>query len=218
MTEAAPLPSARALRTRGALMAAGLELLKARSIDAIAIDEIVATAGVGKGSFFNHFADKQAFAAQIAGAIRIDLEAQVAAANIGETDPAVRMARGMRTSVAFALAKPDQTRVMLRTLGQAMEPDHPLNAGVRRDVQAALADGTAHHEATRAGVLYWVGLCQALMADVTHRGLSAEECAAELEAMLTLGLLGMGVGPDSARMIAAAEAQQLRAASQMAGS
>ena len=48
----------RRLRTRAALLASGAELLGQRPIDAIAINEIVEHAGVAKGSFFNHFADK----------------------------------------------------------------------------------------------------------------------------------------------------------------
>ena len=41
-----------------------------RPVDAIAIDDLVAAAGVAKGSFFNHFADKRAFAQTIAEDIR----------------------------------------------------------------------------------------------------------------------------------------------------
>jgi len=52
----------RAQRTYRALVDAGLELLAERPIDALAIDEIVGRAGVAKGSFFNHFADKPALA------------------------------------------------------------------------------------------------------------------------------------------------------------
>ena len=48
-------PSPRAARTRAALIAAGFDLLVERSIDAIPIDDLVAKAGVAKGSFFNHF-------------------------------------------------------------------------------------------------------------------------------------------------------------------
>ena len=47
----------RAARTRAALLAAGFDLLVERPIDAIPIDDVVARAGVAKGSFFNHFAD-----------------------------------------------------------------------------------------------------------------------------------------------------------------
>ena len=66
--------SPRAARTRAALLDAGLDLLADRPIDAIAIDELVAAAGVAKGSFFNHFGDKYGFANAIAEAIRTLLD------------------------------------------------------------------------------------------------------------------------------------------------
>ena len=62
--------SPRAARTRTALLEAGLDLLADRPIDAIAIDELVAAAGVAKGSFFNHFGDKYGFANAIGEAMQ----------------------------------------------------------------------------------------------------------------------------------------------------
>ena len=90
-----PLLSPRAARTRGALIAAGFELLAEKPIDAIPIDEVVARAGVAKGSFFNHFADKAAFAAAIADEVRLELEERITTANAGEADPLKRIAGGI---------------------------------------------------------------------------------------------------------------------------
>ena len=94
MTTPAAQPNPRAARTRAALLAAGFELLAERPIDAIAIDEVVARAGVAKGSFFNHFTDKPGFANAIGAAVRMELEARVDAANDGVSDPVARLAGG----------------------------------------------------------------------------------------------------------------------------
>jgi AcrR family transcriptional regulator len=102
------------LRTRAALIEAGADLLAQRPIDAIPINDIVQAAGVAKGSFFNHFDDKDAFAAAIATEVREDLEARVAAANQDVADPAARVVRGMATFIHFALVDPKRTRIMLR--------------------------------------------------------------------------------------------------------
>lgn len=209
MTRAKTEASPRMARTRGALLAAGLELLCERPIDAIAIDEIVETAGVAKGTFFNHFEDKHDFAARIAGDIRLDLEARVGEANEGESDPAQRMARGMRVAVEFALTDRRRAQVMLRTLGDALGADHPLNKGVLRDVRDALAAGEARPQAAEAGVLFWLGLCHALMVDVAHRQLSTSVSASALQAMIVLGLTGIGVGNRQAEAIAEGEARHL---------
>ena len=66
--------SPRAARTRAALLDAGLELMVERPIDAIPIDDFIARAGVAKGSFFNHFTDKQSFANAVAAKVRQELE------------------------------------------------------------------------------------------------------------------------------------------------
>ena len=88
-----PNPSnPRAQRTRTALLDAGFALLAERPIDAIAIDDIVARAGVAKGSFFNHFTDKPGFARALGEQVRLALEARVGAANRDVSDPVLRLA------------------------------------------------------------------------------------------------------------------------------
>ncbi|MFM7445989.1 MAG: preprotein translocase subunit SecG, partial [Tabrizicola sp.] len=105
--------SPRAKRTRAALIAAGFDLLVERPIDAIPIDDVVAKAAVAKGSFFNHFRDKQAFAEAIATEVRLELENQVALANADVVDPVARIAGGMRIGAELlkTTVKPIKTTV-----------------------------------------------------------------------------------------------------------
>jgi AcrR family transcriptional regulator len=185
--------SPRAARTRAALIAAGFELLAAKPIDAIAIDEVVARAGVSKGSFFNHFADKHAFAAAIAAEVRLELEDEVRCANHGVTDPVERIANGMRVSARFAIRNPKRTVVLLRGSESVTTRSHPLNKGVSQDFDEAGNLGLIRPEAIRGGVLYWLGLCQALMAsllDASDRPVDAE---GRLREMMVLGLGGLGL-------------------------
>ena len=53
-------------RTRDALLNAGRSLFAHRDVDGVSVDEIVEAAAVAKGSFYNHFADKDVFAREIA--------------------------------------------------------------------------------------------------------------------------------------------------------
>ena len=53
------------LNTREQLLAAGLETLHARGFNATGVQDIVDAAGVPKGSFYNHFASKDALGAEI---------------------------------------------------------------------------------------------------------------------------------------------------------
>lgn len=196
--------SPRIRRTRAALIAAGLDLLVERPIDAIAIDEVVARAGVAKGSFFNHFADKQHFAAAVAGEVRAGLEEEVARANAGVADPVVRLAGGMGVAAAFACREPRRAVVLMRHLAAAAQTDHPLNRGLREDLEAAIAAGLLRPEAATSGLAYWLGLCQVVMVVIVETQPSPARAAARLAEMLAMGLAGLGVAPAHAAAASAA--------------
>lgn len=188
-----PNPSPRAVRTRAALIAAGFELLVERPIDAIPIDDVVAKAGVAKGSFFNHFADKQDFAAAIATEVRVELEALVTYTNTGISDPIARIANGMRVAAEFAITNPKRTTVLLRSHANSTARNHPLNQGLVDDFNSARACGLLRREAEESGVLYWLGLCQVLMSNLIERRLDHAESNRRIADMITLGLAGLGI-------------------------
>lgn len=194
--------SPRAARTRSALIAAGFDLLAVKPIDAIPIDEVVAKAGVAKGSFFNHFADKHAFAAAIAAEVRLELEDQVTRANADVADPVERIANGMRVSAAFAINNPKRTAALLRGSGNMTARSHPLNKGVADDFDQAGRLGLLSPEAKGSGVLYWLGLCQALMAGLLDTPGAPSETQPPVREMLVLGLTGLGVQRGEAARIA----------------
>jgi AcrR family transcriptional regulator len=199
----------RAQRTRQALIEAGFELLAERPIDAIAIDEVVARAGVAKGSFFNHFTDKPGFGNAIGEEVRRELESRVDAANTGVADPVLRIAGGMRVGVEFALTQRKHAIVMLRGLDVSTAIDHELNRGIRADIEALTAAGLARPEAATSGVRYWLGLCQVAMLNVIERRHDRAEAALRLREMLVLGLTGLGVDEHRARNCAEAIAASL---------
>lgn len=207
--DAAPCLSPRAARTRAALIAAGFDLLADRPVDAIPIDDVVVRAGVAKGSFFNHFADKQDFAAAISAEVRREVEALVTAANATVTDPLARIAGGMKVAAQFALAQPKRSAVLLRGQGSSTARAHPLNQGLVADVEAALAQGLLRPAARETGVLFWLGLCQVLMTNIVERRPTPGGAAARLADMLVLGLTGLGVSDRQAVELAQAAAREL---------
>ena len=206
-----PAPSSpRAARTRAALIAAGFDLLVERPIDAIAIDDVVAKAGVAKGSFFNHFADKAAFAAAIATEVRVELEARVAHANSDVTDPIERIAGGMRVGAEFAIGQPKRTTVLLRTQASSTARAHPLNRGLLDDIEAACAQGLLRSEAKDTGVLYWLGLCQVLMINLIERKPNKAAASRRVGEMIVLGLTGLGVPAKRAAEVARTNASSMK--------
>lgn len=184
--------SPRAARTRAALLEAGLKLLARHSIDAISVDELVSAAHVAKGSFFNHFADKAAYADAVYAVVRGELEAAVTRANEQVTDPLERLSGGMTVAAAFALAKPDRFAVMLRTARGITASEHPLNAGVANDVRLCVREGVIRPDARRSGVTFWLGCCQMLMVTIAEQRLTPERTVDLLSDMLRLALLGLG--------------------------
>ena len=188
--------SPRAVRTRSALIAAGFDLLAERPIDAIPIDDVVARAGVAKGSFFNHFVDKPAFAAAIAAEVRLDLEDQVTRANTGVTNPIERIANGMRIAAEFAIQDPKRAAVLVRGAASATARSHPLNKGLAEDFDEAVRLGLVSQEARGSGVLYWLGLCQVLMASLLDTPEARPQTRLRIREMMTLGLTGLGVERD----------------------
>ncbi|WP_291207952.1 TetR/AcrR family transcriptional regulator [Hyphomonas sp.] len=194
--------SPRTARTRAALLAAGFDLLVERPIDAIPIDDLVAKAGVAKGSFFNHFKDKNDFAAAIAKEVRLELEALVAKANETVSDPVERIAGGMRVGLEFAIRQPKRSMALLRSMGTPTMREHPLNDGLRADIEAAASRNLLRPEAERLGVLFWLGLCQVLMQDALVGRIPLSEADRRLSDMLVLGLTGLGVPAKRAAAIA----------------
>jgi len=196
----------RRLRTRAALLSAGLKLLADRPVDGISVDDIVRQAGVAKGSFFNHFADKDEFAVAIAADIRSRVEARVDEVNGGVTDPALRLVRGICCFVRFALAERPAAKIFSRVHTPAIGSDHPLNAGLRADFAWGLADKRFSAVSVDAGLVYVIGIAHGLLAAVIARKLDAARARVLSADVLSLLLTGLAVDPLEAQALAASAA------------
>lgn len=194
-------PDRRRARTRAALLQAGQSLFAAQSVDAVSVDDIVAAADVAKGSFYNHFADKEALARVIAGAVRGETEAEIDEANAGVADPALRMARAQAVVVRYAGRNPERARAMGRLYAGATLPNAPLNRGVRADIEAGLAAGRFTGLTVEAGVLMAMGIAGV----AASRALDPDNPTPLplLSRQLTFGLLrGLGLADADARELA----------------
>ena len=203
-----PRTDRRRARTRSALLRAGQSLFADQSVDAVSIDDIVAAADVAKGSFYNHFSDKEALAREIAMAVRAEAEAEIETANAGVDDPASRMARAQTVFVRFARRDPQRARAMMRLFAGATLPNAPLNRGVRADVEAGLTAGAFRGLTVETGVLMAMGAALVAVTRVLEPG--AATSAAALCRGLNFGLLrGLGVDEDQARRVADTAADDL---------
>jgi len=155
--QSAPRVDRRRARTRAALIDAGRVLLAERGVDALSVDEIVAAADVAKGSFYNHFADKEAFAREIGALVRRQAELLVLKANAAIRDPAERAARALAVFVRFAIEHRDGAQVLWRLNSGATMADAPVNSGLRAEIEALDRAGELQGADLETGVLLVMG-------------------------------------------------------------
>jgi AcrR family transcriptional regulator len=200
--------SGRRARTRQALVDAGLRLLAQRPIDAIAIDDFVREAGVAKGSFYNHFPDKETLGRAIGLRIRTDVEARVDAVNAGVEDPARRVARAVCVYVGHAITDPLSAGVLVQLATHAAAPNAPLNRGILDDVSKGLLSGRFNIPTAEAGVLFIVGVANQALA-WAQRDSSPAAATATGQQLCSLLLRGLGVAPGEADQLAAQSAHEV---------
>jgi AcrR family transcriptional regulator len=180
-------------RTRGELVAAAEQLVAKRGLDAVSVDEITEAADVAKGTFYTHFADKGDLAATIANHIRIELEEKITAVNDGVDDAAVRMANGLSTFFAFAVAQPVRARALIRLIPGVVDPEMPINAGVRSDVTLGLKTKRFWVASVNAAVVTLLGMASAAamrLTDAAHRVADPYAFSSEV---LTTALVALGL-------------------------
>jgi AcrR family transcriptional regulator len=180
-------------RTRGELVAAAEQLVAKRGLDAISIDEITEAADVAKGTFYTHFADKGDLPAAIATPIRIELEEKITAANEGVDDAAVRMANGLSTFFAFAITQPVRARALIRLIPGVVDPDMPINAGIRSDVTLGLKTKRFWAASVNAAVVTLLGMASSAamrLTDAAHRVADPYAFSSEV---LTTALVALGL-------------------------
>ena len=213
----APPPARRRNRTRDALLTAGAALLAERPIDALSIDDIVHAAGVAKGSFYNHFADKTALAIAIGDSIRSDVVAMVAAANRDVADPAVRLAHGLCIYVDFARHQTHRASIMARNLDIGRDKFLGATTGLRQDLAAGLASGRFVLASVDAGTVFFMGVAHAalerILVTTGDSGHAARRDAATLaQQQCAMVLKGLGLPHDESDRIAAQSAHVIIAA------
>ena len=132
------------------------------------IDDIVQLAKVAKGSFYNHFHDKDHLVRALAAQIRQEIEQAIGAANAQIADPALRLVRGLCVYFDYASQKPNHAVALLRIQGVSFALDAPLNQGLVSDIAAGCEQGRFQLPSIEAGVLMAMGLAQIALAKITE--------------------------------------------------
>lgn len=175
-------------------------------MDAVTVDEIVQAAGVGKGSFYNHFKDREAMVRAISAEIRAGVERAIDLANAEVEDPARRVARACCIYLRFALDEPERAGFLVRVHFGHTSLEAPLNRGLVEDISKGLAAGRFRISTLEAGVLYVLGVTQIALIRIVREPSPtlAVSLAQQLCAMLLSGLRL----PDSDADLIAAQASE----------
>ncbi|KQM99225.1 hypothetical protein ASE85_10935 [Sphingobium sp. Leaf26] len=140
------------------MLEAGQHLFAQRAVEGVTVDDIVAKADVAKGSFYNHFDDKNAFADEIFEDIGRELELLIAQNNEAVGDPALRVSRALCTVLQYARENPDRTQALLSLGDRRASPVSPLNDGLSADVGAGLSTKRFSQVGSECAILSVVGL------------------------------------------------------------
>jgi AcrR family transcriptional regulator len=192
----------RAERTRTALITAGRRLYCQRPVDAVTVDDIVQAAEVGKGSFYNHFTDRDALVRAITADMRARIERAVDRTNAGIGDPARRLARAVCTYLRWALDDPEDAGALVRIHSGHTSLTAPLNRGLVDDIAKGLATARFQVATSEAGVLYVLGVTQIALVRIVQEPI-ASLAISLAQQICALTLRGLGVPAAEAELIAA---------------
>jgi AcrR family transcriptional regulator len=203
----APRGDRRRQRTRSAIIAAGQQLFASRPMEGVSIDDIVETADVAKGSFYNHFDDKEGLATTIIELVQGDCEHHVFVANQDVGDAAARVARALAVMVRYAHDHPDRLQAMLSLSDRSTNVKAPLNAGITHDIRHGLETDRFKGVTVESGVLIVLGLISVAVDFLS--GPDAATPPAQVVAEMGAALLrALGVETDQALLVAT-EASEL---------
>lgn len=198
----------RRARTRDAICQAGLRLFAQHPVDSVSIDRVVAEAGVSKGSFYNHFLDRDELVQAVVGAIRAQLNGAVVEVNRGEQDAAWRMARAVSLFFRYAVDAPDAAAALVRIHGTEPSVQADFNLPLVQDLELGLSSGRFALPTLEAGVMFVVGVVQVGMARIAAGG-NASLAVSQAQQLTSMLLRGLGVAGDEAARIAAQASDSL---------
>jgi AcrR family transcriptional regulator len=198
-------PSAReanSIKIRNLLIDACEGLMAQMPIEAIRVNHIVEAAGVAKGSFYNHFSDKDTLATAVAASIREEVEELVATKNRDLSDPLSNIARGICCHALIARNNPARALILLRHHELATSGSYRLNKTIQEDVDKGISIGKISPICKDVGIIHVMGVAFFLMA----RTLETSPPPAKFNKLITESLevlfRGLGASKNEANNIA----------------
>jgi AcrR family transcriptional regulator len=198
------MPRYRGLRrtaNRRVLMDAAEGLFGLRGFANVSIDEITARAGVAKGTFYNHFADKADIAKHIALEIRTGLRDRIGEMKSTSTDPARHLAIAMSLFLHLALEQPNRALILVSLINDPTDVNSPMNAPVRLTLHSGKASGRFRLASIEASLIMVIGMVSAGIRNLIEQPTRAP--SSRITDLVVHALRSLGLEWDDAHAIAA---------------
>jgi AcrR family transcriptional regulator len=179
--------------SRAALIEAGKRLLSDDRLDGMSIDGIVEEAGVGKGSFFNHFGSRGELVRAVLNEVQGELAGIVERSVAHLDDPVERIAHGFIAGLRYGLANQLGGRAMTRVTPDVTRSSIPVNSALRQLLRAGMVQGGLAPSDVDAAVLMVIGLAEAGLMQLLLVRDDAEHVESLLRALCSTALQMLGV-------------------------
>ncbi len=120
-------------RVRQRLMDQGLRLMGGGDLHRCKVEEITSAAGVGKGTFFTHFASKESFVAELVKMVLDDLARRVRPVGLSPTDAEALLSGVGAVHLRYFQLRPQAAGLLIQAC--ALDPD----SAAGQDINQCLA-------------------------------------------------------------------------------
>lgn len=162
------------------------------------IDEVISTAGVSRGSFYNHFRTNEELLASVAEEVGNQMLAIVDPIVRGLDDPAERVAAGVRLVLEVATQHPQLAAFLARVGPPALDAQSLATEYLPRDIAQGMASGRFAERDPRVGFDLITGPMLAAFYTVA----SSQMPPGYPEALAEAILLSLGLPKAAARRLA----------------
>lgn len=184
--------------TRSRLVAAAKSVMAAKSIEAITIDEITLQAGVGKGSFYNHFESKEELFIATLDDVIAGIAGHITEAIRNTDDPAEILSIGIRLHINLATIDPGIGRLIVNASASVDFLHRYADPVVNHTIDKGIKSGRF---AIRDRDLFFMLLTTGLNATIAGQLDGRLNAGTEIELARSMLLLA-GLSPDYAEAVA----------------
>ena len=166
--------------------------------DGSVIDEVIRTAEVSRGTFYNYFRTHEELLTAVAGEVANQMLQIVDPVVRGQADPAARVAYGVRLTLKVARAHPHLAAFLARVGPPALNQQSLVTEVLPRDLAAGMASGRFDEKHPRLAFDLVTGPVLAGL----HTLMTTDVPETYAEDMAQAVLMALGVTPATARKLA----------------